>query len=104
MRWREAVMQVTVRVIASEEFHRRTRDRVAHEIDGEDLAIKFAAVAEQPRQADIKREVQQRVVYLRGMDGRAVRGVIAGKPDRPRQFTRAPKAATVHQAADAPEH
>lgn len=104
MRRRETVVQMTVGIVATEKFHGRTRDGVAHQIQSEDLAVEFATMAEDPREAEVKREVEERVIKLRGMNGSATGEMIARETDGPWKFARAPVAAAVHETAEATEH
>ena len=58
---------LVLRIIAAECFDERTQGSIAHEVRGKDLAIKFLS-AEKPGQAQIQREVQERLIKLGRMD------------------------------------
>src|SRR5450755_172790 len=66
LRGREAEMVMEIGIIAAEVFDDRARDGVAKQIRRKNLAVEFLA-PEQPRQKQIEREVQQRVVNFRRM-------------------------------------
>ena len=74
-------------IIAAEHFHERARHGIAHQINREHLPVEFLAPI-QPGQREVKTEVQERIVDLRGMNCCAVRIVVARKMDCPRQSGR----------------
>src|ERR1044071_7788851 len=105
LRWSQAGVAMRLRVIPAKQFDKRTQRRVGHEVAGEHLAVEFLVTIE-PGERGVEPQAQQRLINLRRMQRHAWRrtaGLVGWKRDRPRQRTFAPKAATVHQAADAPE-
>src|ERR1017187_2546532 len=61
---REAVVDVVRRIITAKKFDDGTEDGVADEIGCEHLAVKFFML-EQPREAEVKGEIQQGIVNFR---------------------------------------
>src|SRR5690242_14658929 len=99
----QPAVDVVRRIVATEVFGNGAENRVANQVKRKNLAIKFPA-AEQPREAEIQNQVQQSVINFRRMNAHAMRFMIGGKMNRPRQVAGPAITAAVEQAANATEN
>src|SRR5215831_16870708 len=101
----QAAVDMRFGVVSAKIFNERSSDRVREQVCGEDLAVEFLS-AIKPGQAQVKGEVQDRVVdfgRVHRVGGRVER-VIRWKSDRPRQVACPAVAAAVQKTADSTEY
>src|SRR6202789_2618121 len=101
-------MNMVRRIITAEIFHDGAEDRVKNQVGRKNLAVEFLA-AEQPREKDVKHQVQDGVVNFGRVQSNAQRGsrILARLRVRegngPGQIASAAIATPVEQATDPPE-